>query len=116
MRLAREGTEQDEEMRFDNAPKLIRQLFKSADEDRAEWLIEDYLGETRNGFRPTKKLVPISSRRDEFQAITDRLIKENDIEVPASARVRGENGMRVKAWRYASARASPRWGSTVTTC
>ncbi len=90
-RLAHEGTEQDEEMRFDNAPTLIRKLFEDADEDRAEWLIGDYLDETRSGFRPTRKLVPISSRRDEFQKITDRLIKENDIEVPARAK-----GMRVK--------------------
>ncbi|MCK0713609.1 DUF2252 domain-containing protein [Chromohalobacter sarecensis] len=95
-RLAHEGTEQDEEMRHDNAPKLIRKLFEDAEEDRAAWLSDDYLDETRSGFRPTKKLVPISSRRDEFQAITDRLIKENDIEVPARARVRGKNGMRVK--------------------
>ncbi|GAB2779354.1 DUF2252 domain-containing protein [Halomonas shantousis] len=90
-RLAREGTEQDEEIRFDNAPKLIRKLFESADENRAEWLMDDYLDETRSGFRSTEELVPISSRRDEFQAITERLVKENDIEVPARA-----EGMRVK--------------------
>ncbi|MHB0776021.1 DUF2252 domain-containing protein [Halomonas sp. WWR20] len=95
-RLAHEGTEQDEEMRHDNAPKLIRKLFEDADEDRAEWLADDYLDETRSGFRPTQKLVPVSSRRDEFQTITDRLIRENGIEVPDRARGRGENGMRVK--------------------
>ncbi|RKR06718.1 uncharacterized protein (DUF2252 family) [Kushneria sinocarnis] len=90
-RLAREGTEQEEEMRFDNAPKLIRQLFRDAHEERAEWLMEDYLDETKSRFRSTKELVPISSRRDEFQAITDRLIRENNIEVPQRAK-----GMRVK--------------------
>ncbi|MDH4574092.1 DUF2252 domain-containing protein [Salinicola acroporae] len=95
-RLAREGTEQDEEMRHDNAPKLIRQLFEDADEDRAEWLADDYLDETRSGFRPTKKLVPISSRRDEFQAIMDRLIADNDIEIPARARAHDSDGVRVK--------------------
>ncbi|GAA5172807.1 DUF2252 domain-containing protein [Modicisalibacter zincidurans] len=100
-RLAREGAEQDEEMRHDNAPKLIRKLFEDADEDRAEWLADDYLDETRSHFRPTRKLVPISSRRDEFQAITDRLIEENEIDVPARARSlrrkgANENGMRVK--------------------
>ncbi|WP_136067885.1 DUF2252 domain-containing protein [Modicisalibacter radicis] len=95
-RLAREGTEQDEEMRHDNAPKLIRRLFEDADEDRAEWLADDYLDETRSGFRPTRKLVPVSSRRDEFQAITDRLIAENEIDVPERARVQGKHGMRVK--------------------
>ncbi|WP_110692577.1 DUF2252 domain-containing protein [Salinicola halophyticus] len=95
-RLARDGHEQDEEMRFDNAPKLIRKLFEDADENRAEWLMDDYLDETRSGFRPTKKLIPISSRRDEFQAITDRLIEENHIDVPARARERDKNGMHVK--------------------
>jgi uncharacterized protein (DUF2252 family) len=90
-RLAREGTEQDEEMRYDNAPKLIRKLFKAADENRAEWLAEDYLDETKSGFRSTEELVPISSRRDEFQKVTDRLVKENDIKVPERAK-----GMRVK--------------------
>ncbi|WFF42041.1 DUF2252 domain-containing protein [Salinicola endophyticus] len=95
-RLAREGTEQDEEMRHDNAPKLIRQLFEDADEPRDEWLADDYLDESRRGFRPTRKLVPISSRRDEFQTIMDRLIADNDIEIPARARARDGHGVRVK--------------------
>ncbi|MCX2522751.1 DUF2252 domain-containing protein [Larsenimonas rhizosphaerae] len=90
-RLAREGTEQDEEMRFDNAPKLIRGLFKDAHEARADWLMDDYLTEDKSGFRSTDKLVPISSRRDDFQAITDRLIKDNGIEIPTRT-----EGMRVK--------------------
>lgn len=92
-RLAREGTEQDEEMRYDNAPKLIRQLFEDADQDRAEWLMDDYLDETRSGFRPTRKLVPISSRRDEFQKITDRLVEENQIDVPARATSLNKKGV-----------------------
>ena len=90
-RLAREGTERDEEMRLDNAPKLIRKLIEGARESRAEWLVEDYLNESKTGFRATDELVPITARRDEFQAITDRLIKDNDITVPARAK-----GMRVK--------------------
>ncbi|MFC0267813.1 DUF2252 domain-containing protein [Kushneria aurantia] len=90
-RLAQEGTEQDEEMRYDNAPKLIRKLFEDAHEERDEWLMDDYLNDTKSGFRSTKKLVPISSRRDEFQKITHRLVKENGIDVPGRAK-----GMRVK--------------------
>lgn len=90
-RLAREGTEQDEEMRFDNAPKLIRKLIEDADEERAEWLADGYLNETGTGFQSNEELVPISSRRDEFQKVTDRLVSENDIEVPARA-----DRMRVK--------------------
>ncbi|WP_110657155.1 DUF2252 domain-containing protein [Salinicola halimionae] len=85
-RLALEGNEQEGEMRFDNAPKIIRQLFKDAHEERNEWLTDDYLDESRSRFRSTEKLVPISSRRDEFQKITDRLIQENRIEVPTRAK------------------------------
>ncbi|WP_456269657.1 DUF2252 domain-containing protein [Kushneria sp. AK178] len=96
VRLAREATEQDEEMRFDNAPKLIRKLFKSAREARADWLKEDYLDETGRRFRSSNKLVPVSSRRDEFQQITDRLIRSNDIEVPPRAIAADGTAMRVK--------------------
>lgn len=95
-RLAREGTEQDEEMRFDNAPKLIRKLFKSADEARADWLKDDYLDDSGRRFRSTDKLAPISSRRDEFQEITDRLIKSNRIEVPPRAIASDGRAMRVR--------------------
>ncbi|MCH4813813.1 DUF2252 domain-containing protein [Vreelandella neptunia] len=90
-RLAREGTEQDEEMRYDSAPKLIRKLFKKAHEERAKWLMDDYLDKTKSGFRSTEELVPITSERDKFQKITNRLVKKNAIEVPERA-----NGMRVK--------------------
>ncbi|MES1925338.1 DUF2252 family protein [Salinisphaera sp. T31B1] len=84
-RLAREGTEQDEEMRVDNAPKLIRQLIKDSMKERAEWLAKGYLNEHKTGFQSNDDLVPVSSRREEFQAITDRLVSENRIEVPARA-------------------------------
>lgn len=84
-RLAREGTEQDEEMRFDNAPELVADLIDDAFESRAEWLADDYLNEQKTGFQSNEDLVPISSRRDEFQEITDRLVAENHIEVPARA-------------------------------
>ncbi|WP_348762442.1 DUF2252 family protein [uncultured Salinisphaera sp.] len=90
-RLARDGTELDEEMRLDNAPKIIRKLIEDAQESRAEWLVDDYLNEAKTGFRATDELVPITARRDEFQDITERLIKENDITVPPRA-----EGMRVK--------------------
>ncbi len=95
-RLAREATEQEDEMRFDNAPKLIRKLFKDAHEERATWLRDDYLDETGRRFRSTDKLVPISSRINEFQQITDRLVRENDIEVPPRARASDATPMRVK--------------------
>lgn len=90
-RLARDGTEQDEEMRIDNAPELIADLIKDSDKSRAKWLAKGYLNEQKSGFASNDDLVPISNRRDEFQQITDRLVKENAIDVPARA---GE--MRVK--------------------
>ncbi|RJS92741.1 DUF2252 family protein [Salinisphaera sp. Q1T1-3] len=90
-RLARDGTEQNEEMRYDNAPKLIRQLFESAEESRASWLDADYLNEDRSGFRSNEELVPISSRRSEFQTLIEQWVRTNEIEVPARAK-----GMRVK--------------------
>ncbi|SPJ33775.1 DUF2252 domain-containing protein [Kushneria phyllosphaerae] len=95
-RLARDGTEHEEEMRFDNAPKLIRKLFKDAHEARADWLRDDYLDEAGMRFRSTDKLVPISSRRDEFQKITDRMVKNNHIDVPPRAQSSESAGMRVK--------------------
>lgn len=83
--FAEEGTEQDREMRIDNAPKLIRELIEDAHEDRAEWLADDYLDEFKCGFRSDDELVPVSARREEFQAAIDRLITENGIDPPPRA-------------------------------
>ena len=90
-RFAEESNERDHETRLDNAPKLIRDLIKAALQDRTEWLADDYLDEFKRGFRASEKLVPLASRRDEFQELIQRLIKENGIEPPARAA-----GMRVK--------------------
>jgi len=84
-RLAREGTEQDEEMRIDNAPALIADLIRDADKNRAQWLADGYLNEQKTGFASNDDLVPISNQRDEFQQITNRLVRENSIDVPARA-------------------------------
>lgn len=84
-RLAREGTEQDEEMRIDNAPPLIRQLIEDASNERAEWLADGYLNAQKTGFQSNEDLVPISNRRDEFQQITNRLVADNKIDVPERA-------------------------------
>jgi uncharacterized protein (DUF2252 family) len=89
--FARDGSEGDHQVRRDNAPALIRALFDDADEDRRSWLAEDYHDEFGRGFRADDELVPISSRREEFQELVDRLVAEQGITVPARA---GE--MRVK--------------------
>ena len=83
--FANQGTEQDDEMRLDTAPELIVDLIKDADENRAKWLRKDYLNEQKTGFKASKKLVPVSHRREEFQQITHRLIEECNIDVPQRA-------------------------------
>ena len=68
-------------MRRDNAPGLIRALFEDA-QDRRSWLAEDYHGEYGRGFRADDELVPVTSRRAEFQALVDRLVTEGGVAVP----------------------------------
>ncbi|WP_432537829.1 DUF2252 domain-containing protein [Kineococcus arenarius] len=89
---ATEEGELDHELRRDNSPKLVRDLIDdSLSVSRAEWLAADYLGEQLRGFKASKKLVPVSSRRQEFQGLVDRYVAANDLEVPERAA-----GMRVK--------------------
>jgi uncharacterized protein (DUF2252 family) len=89
-RYADDPVEHEHQVRLDNAPKLIRKLIRSAMKDRAEWLAEDH-DEYGRGFRADDELVPITSRRDEFQSLIDRFVEDNDVDVPPRA---GE--MRVK--------------------
>jgi uncharacterized protein (DUF2252 family) len=89
--FAHDETEQDHQLREDNAPKLIRKLFKDAWEYRSEWLEDDYHDEYGRGFRFDDELIPLSSRREEFQEVVDRYVRENGIRVPERA-----GDMRVK--------------------
>jgi uncharacterized protein (DUF2252 family) len=80
------GTEQHERLRMDNAPGMIRDLIAGALEDtRAEWLAGAYLDDERRGFRADEELVPVSSRRDEFQELIERFLRVNDVTVPERA-------------------------------
>ncbi len=88
---ASEATEQQGQMREDNAPKLIRRLIQGAHEDRDAWLARKYHDEYRRGFRADDEHVPVTSRVEEFQAALDRFVRDNDVDVPARA-----GGMRVK--------------------
>ncbi|WP_246629643.1 DUF2252 family protein [Modestobacter lapidis] len=82
---AADGTEQDEQLRLDNAPPLIADLIASSlARSRADWLA-GLLDESRSGFRADEELVPVSSRRSEFQEIVDRFVAENEIPVPERA-------------------------------
>ena len=72
--------------RQENAPRLIADLIGRAREPaRSAWLARKYLDKQRSGFRADDKLDPVSGRRDEFQAMIDRYIADNDIAVPARA-------------------------------
>jgi uncharacterized protein (DUF2252 family) len=83
---AASGTEQFEQLRLDNAPGMIRDLIADAlDDTRATWLAASYLDDTGRGFRATDELVPISSRRDEFQDLVERFVRVNDVAVPERA-------------------------------
>ncbi|MGY2081841.1 DUF2252 family protein [Modestobacter sp. SYSU DS0657] len=83
---ANDGREETEQLRLDNAPPLIADLIRSTlERGRAEWLAEDLLDETLSGFRTDEEIVPIRSRRAEFQGIVDRFVAENEIPVPERA-------------------------------
>ncbi|ULE35502.1 DUF2252 domain-containing protein [Mycobacterium sp. IDR2000157661] len=89
---ADEQPEDADDLRQDNAPDLIADLIDDAmSGGRAKWLNKKYYDETKRGFKSSKKLVPISSRRDEFQELIDRYVREAQLSVPERA-----GSMRVK--------------------
>ncbi len=88
---ATDRTEQDGQVRQDNAPKVIRRLIEGALEPRADWLARKYHDEYRRGFRSDDEHVPVTSRLEEFQEALDRFVETNGIEVPDRT-----EGMRVK--------------------
>ncbi|PPK92275.1 uncharacterized protein (DUF2252 family) [Kineococcus xinjiangensis] len=91
-RYASEGLECLRQLRQDNSPPLVADLLEGASSGgRARWLEKKYLDEHRRGFRADDRLVPVSSRRQEFQEVIDRFVESNDVAVPDRAA-----GMRVK--------------------
>ena len=83
--FAKNATEKSHEVRADNAPPLIRDLIEDAMTDRSDWLADDYLDESLRGFRSDEELVPISSRREEFQKLVNDLVRDNEIRPPTRA-------------------------------
>ena len=82
---AAEATEDGEQLRLDNAPPLVADLIAGALElTRTDWLA-DLLDDSRSGFRTGEEVVPVSSRRAEFQEIVDRFVAENEVQVPERA-------------------------------
>ncbi len=84
-------TEQQSQMRTDNAPKVVRALIENALEPRDEWLQRKYHDEFRRGFLADDEHVPVTGRVEEFQEALDRFIADNDIEVPDRTQ-----GMKIK--------------------
>lgn len=82
---ATDATEQQDQMRQDNAPELIRDLIRGALKDRSGWLQKKYHDEYRTGFRSDDEHVPVTSRVEEFQAALDGFVTDNDIDVPVRA-------------------------------
>ncbi|MDK3256927.1 DUF2252 domain-containing protein [Blastococcus capsensis] len=82
---AAEATEDGEQLRLDNAPPLVAGLIAGAFElPRSDWLA-GLLDDSRSGFRANEEVVPVSSRRAEFQEIIDRFVAENEVPVPERA-------------------------------
>ncbi len=75
-------TEKSDAYRMDNSPKVIRRLFEDAWEERHDWLWEDYLKPSGQGFRADDELQPISSEIDTFQKAVNDLAKANELDVP----------------------------------
>lgn len=91
MQDAAAGAEHHEQLRQDNAPKIIRKLIESALEDRSDWLARKYHDEYRRGFRADDEHVPVSHRVEEFQKVLDAYVEQCEIDVPERA-----DRMRVK--------------------
>ena len=87
--FAREGTESDRQLRIDNSPPLVRALIEEGLEDpRSVWL-RKYVDPARDGFGPGPRLVPLSSRREEFQELVDAYAADHDLpERAGDARVK----------------------------
>jgi uncharacterized protein (DUF2252 family) len=79
---ARHATEKSGAFRIDNSPKIIRNLFEEAWEEREEWLWDDYLASNGKGFRADDELQPLSGEIEKFQNAINQLAENNDLDVP----------------------------------
>ncbi len=89
--FASSPSESDQQFRVDNSPPVVAGLIRNAVRDRSTWLASNYLDEYSRGFRNDKDLVPLTGRRDEFQAAIDTFVAGRGGALPDRA---GE--MRVK--------------------
>ncbi|MBM6404425.1 DUF2252 domain-containing protein [Phycicoccus sp. CSK15P-2] len=84
-RFAKDGDETRHQVRLDNAPPLVKALLEDSLNQRSTWLAKKYHDEYGRGFKASRKLVPQSRRIPEFQEVVDRVVRENDMEVPDRA-------------------------------
>lgn len=68
--FAADDREMTYQMRAENSPKLIRELLENAGKTREQFLSK-LLADDRIHFAPSKKIEPISHRREEFQRAID---------------------------------------------
>ena len=83
--FAEHATEKNNAIRRDNAPKVIRRLFKEACETRSDWLEDDYLSDNKRGFRANEELQPITGEIETFQKAINRLAKSKGLDTPDRA-------------------------------
>lgn len=73
---AADGTETKDELRQDNSPDVIAGLIHDATSGSwSTYPTGKYLDETGQRFASSKKIVPISGRREEFQELVDRCLR-----------------------------------------
>ncbi|KAA9005270.1 DUF2252 domain-containing protein [Histidinibacterium aquaticum] len=82
---AKNATEKNDAYRMDNSPKVIRRLFQEAWEDREEWLWDDYLKPSGEGFRPNDELQPLSDEIETFQKAVNTLARRKGFSKPDRA-------------------------------
>lgn len=117
--LAADSSEQFQQMRQDNAPKLIRKLIENSMEDRSHWLARKYHDEYSWGFRADDEHVPITHRVTEFQgrwSDSSRTKVSRYRTAPASLRSRMcANGSDRAPHRWACRGTTSRWRVLVRT-
>ncbi|MEZ4237838.1 MAG: DUF2252 family protein [Myxococcota bacterium] len=69
--FARDDSEKWRQLRLDTSPPLIRDLIEASMTDRREHL-DQYVDLDKGEFRPTRKVVPATSRKAELQAAIDQ--------------------------------------------
>ncbi|MGK7396209.1 MAG: DUF2252 domain-containing protein [Candidatus Cyclobacteriaceae bacterium M3_2C_046] len=76
--FTKDDKEKWHEYRLDNSPPIIRNLLQSANRNRKDFL-EKKINLSKEKFKASKKVVPISSKIDKFQEVIQEYARQNDI-------------------------------------